>query len=385
MLTTITGRTFEHKEHLKSIGALWDAASRCWTHARLSDAQRSELERLGLTVTGGNREPVPGAGDQPRMPASEPARPGKPHPVETAPHHGTDDTYRGAFAARQTLGSFGFASLADMVDYVREIPESIVQDESNERNAGWHTDDPAWAGTPNMRAALDLATNGWQAGADAAAEVAELLTAEHAKRRRSQIAMSGGSVDVGRMLAGNPMHMRKRKPIDGKKIITLFIDGCSSFKVASNILIARAGVVAAICDMLESNGYSCEIIVGNAPHVRHSAEISAYQCAVRVKTAGERLNVNDVVFALGHPSYLRRLVIGLVATENNCRSIWHYMGSPAPLFDANNPPPPNSFHIRKILLNEVAKIRLTSTYAKAHSIFKLIAPSNLPIKLTEDN
>lgn len=384
MLTTIAGRTFEHRETLKSMGARWDETRRVWTHARLSDSDRQRLRALGLTLTGAVTPPPPGIGDQPELPASTPIRGGTAHSVDTCPHHGSEHSYRGKFAEQKTLASFGFASLAEHVEFVRAIPAAISRDSRGNRNVGWKLTPERlrFTATADMAAALELAENGWQEGADAASEIVELLAGDHAKRKRSQPSLSGGNVNVGRMLAGNPRHMRKRRHVDGNRTATLYVDGGSPANVPANILIARAGVVAAISDMMENQGYSCEIVIVNTPTTQ-DRDISAYQSATRIKTAGDKLNISDIVFALGHAGFLRRIVFATVAVEPNCAPIWDNMGFPSPPFTSKHQPGRNEFHIKKIELNSVSKVRLTSTYDTAHSIFKLIAPDNLPIRLDE--
>lgn len=380
---TITGDTFRHRDYLKSIGARWDADAKAWTHRRPSDADRAAIAALGLVMGGKSRPtpPMPGTGPQPA--AGEPVARRLTLPPagqqRVTPEHGNDMTYRGHFATKDTLAFFGFATLTDHVDFVRQIPDSVACDKHDNRNVAW--DVPrSFAGTNTMQEALDLADNGWQEGSDKAAEVLEILSTDHARKRTRRHSVAGGSVNVGRMLAGNPRHMRHRAKLDGTIVKTLFVDGGSPAAINADNLVIRAAIVAALSDELERNGYSCEIVVVNCPLVR-GTNTSSYQIATRVKLAGDKLNLSDVVFALGHPSYLRRLVFAAVATEENCRSIWSYMGTPSPLFSEANSPGRNELSVAKITIPQQAEITGKTLIERVKSIFPMIVPTNFPVQM----
>lgn len=371
-MISIVGKTFEHREYLKRIGAKWDGTEKRWTLADADDAIRNELVCRGLTLRGTGRD-VPGKGPQPDMPAEPVSRV---PPTIPGPDYGDDLTYRERFSSRQTLAYFGFSSLAAHIDYVRNLPANISEDNRDSRNIGWRHNSK-FSGTEDMQQALSLATDGWQQGVENAAAVLEMLTAGHAKQRRPRHTLAGGHVNVGRMLAGNPVHMRRRVKQDGREVKTLFVDSGSRSTIPADLLIARAAIVAALADMLENNGYSCEIVAVNCPTARdHTTH--AYQIATRVKAAGEKFNIEDVVFALGHPSYLRRVIFATVASAENCRSIWSFMGVSTSMFRGNHTPNNNEFYIPKI----ETPLGGVSIFDKVRNLLPFIVPPNFPIKVT---
>ncbi|MDT9703008.1 hypothetical protein, partial [Streptomyces sp. P17] len=69
------------------------------------------------------------------------------------------------------------------------------------------------------------------------------------------------------------------------------------------------------------------------------------QTAVTLKHAGEKLNLDDLVFALGHPSFLRRFNFACVSQAVECREIWSSQGMPRSAFGKDDLKR-NEFYIR---------------------------------------
>lgn len=399
-MITIVGNTYPHREFLKSIRARWDGHTRRWTVAGLSSAQRAELLALpGIAVTGIPIPPPPGT------PAPEPepvpdwlaeaiaavediTKPGRyvigvdlAEPiVRTNPAaivHG-DTTYQHHFARQDAGVHFGFDSLADQLAFVRAIPQRVQEDGTNGRNFAWRESPKGteFTGTGSMTEALEMAEQGtWSEGIELAQSIVEYFSTQHAQRKRRRNAVVGGRVNVGRLLAGNPKHMIARPKQDGSKFITIFVDVIMDRTIEAENAIIRAAVVAAIVDMLENNGYRCEIIAGALSTWMLRTR---YTVTTRLKSAGDRLNLSDIIFALGHPSYLRRIIFAMLASEESLRDIWKSMGGPDELFTARHQPGKNEIYIDKIHDNVHG-----DTIEKALQIFKLIVPADFPITLME--
>lgn len=114
------------------------------------------------------------------------------------------------------------------------------------------------------------------------------------------------------------------------------------------MLIIRAAIVAAFADILEGRGYSCQLVAVTMQARSFSGDPGA-QTAVTIKHAGEKLNLADIVFALGHPSFLRRFNFACVSQSDECRDIWSSQGTPKPAFgrEMNR----NEFYVRHIDTN----------------------------------
>lgn len=284
---------------------------------------------------------------------------------------GNDETYLNAFTRKQPTAFAGFRTFDDMVDFIERMPRP---DRSGNRDAGWQTGRDGFAGTPDMRSAIALARDGWPQGADMVRRISELLTTEHAVNRKRVYSVAGGRANVARMLAGNPSHMRSRPKRDARNVITLYIELTASAAIKAENLMLRAAIVTAICDILEQSDHSCNIIA-----VKTSSDGGqSFQAAIEIKAAGEALNVDNVTFAMGHPSMLRRFCFALAAAPDELRGFWHGMGSPRVTIEDGDEPP-NSYYFGKLDMNDQSKVHGSSLEQRARSLIPFVLPYNLEL------
>jgi hypothetical protein len=294
--------------------------------------------------------------------------------------HGDDFTYSGRFDQKNPVAFFGFSSLAALVRFVEAIPASISESQNYRRNRGWHDDasEAEWFGTKNMGEALALARDGWPEGVELAREVMEFIEGETATRRLRTYGVAGGRVNVGRMLSGHPLHMRRREAQPARKNVTVFVETGMAANVGASDMIIRAALAAAICDTLEKNGYSAELVTVSSGSYNDGR--AASQIAVTLKHAGEKLNINDVVFALGHPSYLRRLEFACLGYDRELQGIWTGMGRAVTPCKATK----TEFVIGRIPHHVDNKIRGRTVKERARSILSIITQnSGLPIAILD--
>lgn len=364
----ISGRTFEHRQHLKELGARWDNDNKQWFMNYCTLAKMSELEKMvGVIIrhvgidlgTEEEKEPVTVVGN-------------------TA-LYGDDFQYLNYFKDKNPLAFFGFSSLQKMIDYINSIKPEF-------RKTGWsrETRYQEWAGTASMSEAIDLALNGWQHGADQARALAERMSVEHASKHRRSYSVAGGSVSVGRLLTGNPRHMIKRPRQPGRRVVTLMIENGAASKISSETMIARAAAIGATVDIMEREGYSCEIVAVWVNLRDPEREIAGAQLTVKLKNAGERLNMNDLAFSLGHPSFLRRLGFACVRSSIECRSIYATMGWPTDAFRENYQPAKNEFYIRHLPAYMQEEMKKLSPMEKALVIAKTIEPLKLSLNMKDE-
>lgn len=289
---------------------------------------------------------------------------------------GDSDEYLGRFRFDRTPVYFGFSSLDALTDHIENVP---LPDDEDARE-GWDVSAffARFSGSASMTSAILTARTGWQEGLERAEAIASSLAAEHPRKPVRLHSMAGASVNVGRLLAGNPAHMRSNAPIAAKQVITLFIESAASAGVSTDILISRAAIIAAICDILENSGYSCEIVSLITTCLDDvDGEQLACQTAVKVKNAGERLNLANAVFAMGHPSFQRRFRFALVGSVARLRTIWRNQGYPASAFSLQHRPGPNEFYFPMIQMRDLEKVDTGSTRA----MFDFVTPKNLRIML----
>ena len=223
-----------------------------------------------------------------------------------------------------------------------------------------------------MSDALKLAREGWQEGLERAADVVERLSLANPRVRRRKPSLAGGSVSVGRMLAGDPAHMIRRPKAPGRKIVTFFVEAGCSGHINADAMIDRAALIGAMIDLMENVGYSCTIV---AVDTSIEGRLPRYQLAVKLKEAGERLNLADVMFALGHPSFLRRFSFAACSSVPETRSIWMDQGSPSNAFDDHHPCGPNEFYVPVLERNGTGD---------PLDLLPYVTPSKLPITIERD-
>lgn len=228
-----------------------------------------------------------------------------------------------------------------------------------------------------MPAALRLARDGWSEGVD----LAESLDVPPSSARRRRYGVAGGSVNVGRMLAGHPAHMRSRPRQPGKRVVTLFVETFMSAGIDPDNAIIRAALIARIADAMEREGYSCEIVaIVTTTSDMGSSATTGHQHAITLKQAGERLALPDIVFALGHPSFFRRMVFASVGDADECRSTHGTQGFPTDAFANDHPTARNEFYIRKLTLAQQQRLDDDDPY----SMLEFIEPVDLPVSLREE-
>jgi len=189
--------------------------------------------------------------------------------------------------------------------------------------------------TEALAEALDMARHGWRKGIENAERVANLLTVSHALQRRRKHALAGGTVNVGRLLAGNPVHMVSRPKQPGRKVITLFVQNNGLADIKQKSMIARSAVCCALVDLLEMNGYSCEIISVTTDTTGGLKNEPADHLTVKLKSAGESVNVADIAFALGHPAFFRRFGFAAIRQADELQRIWSGYGVSITAFSAS--------------------------------------------------
>lgn len=130
--------------------------------------------------------------------------------------------------------------------------------------------------------------------------------------------VSGGAVDIGRFMEGEPECMMNLVPVRVAKpgrVISLLVSTVATSSVYEADMRRRGAAICALVETLEVMQHSTEIWVESSVRSRFSVT-STYTVLVKVKSADEILDMDRVMFALAHPSMLRRLVFSLQECEN---------------------------------------------------------------------
>lgn len=388
-----TGKTFEYRETLKSLGAKWNAVSKHWELPNATDeAELTALERAGITLTKTSSDaPV----TAPRVVAgAEPIKTKEPVPEIEGDTWFFGDSRRhfNTFAQRDPELFAGFTSLGKFVDFIETLPGYIYLVDGN-RGSGWNSDymtknHTMFRLTSSMPEAIKLAREGWAEGVKQANEALTIIESDHAEARVRKYSVAGGRVNVGKMLTGNPLHMSHRAKAPAKKVITLYVELVMAWTIRSHNAVIRAAAIAAMADILEANGYACEI-VGVTMFERDKEPNKGKplcQITVDLKAAGEPLNINDLVFAFGHPSMLRRFGFAVMAIPEHFKSEWARMGMGTAAFTDDHPTAPGAFYIEQLWHSQQVEANLNNREVKdfkaaVRKIFSYCVPADFPVNL----
>lgn len=369
----VSGKTFEHRETIKALGGKWNGTDKTWQFADGADV--SNLRGLpGVRIDGAAAQ-TPSR----EAPAKRPAGPASvaTKVTDATAFYGNTDLRFNTLADQNPMSFAGFKSLNDMCDFVENIREcdGVAWDMTKARRD--HT------GTWGMSETLIIARTGWTDGVKKAMEALEVIETDHASARQRKAVIAGGRVNVGRMLTGDPLHMIRRARQPAKKVITLFVELGGVMSIEAENFIIRAAAVAAMCDILEVNEYSCEIVGVHSTRKMGDGDGPLFQTTIELKAAGEALNLNDLVFALGHPSMLRRFIFGINTMNPITRKYLSNMGKPTAAFTDEHPTATGEFCISKIAPNVQDQITGKTFKDRVRSMFPLIVPAGFPVSLTE--
>lgn len=391
-LLKISGNTYPHRETIKSLGGKFDGVTRMWTLPDTESNRELIANWTGVTMLDSIEEykptttPTPNqsrftrafGGSAPSA-AVPPAKPVE-RSVSLAPAkkignvavYGESEQYLHYF--QDALAFAGFDSLEALANYIEKLPRHVTM-----RGPAWDIDTEAFRGTRTMSDAIRLTRNGWQDGIDMAKKVAERIAGQMPTRRQRVHSVAGGSVNVGRMLSGNPLHMRQRVKLPSSKVITLVNNTGFQASITPEAISIRAAIVAAMADTLENAGYACEIVSVSKANfkVLPADEIPGAPfvvTATKIKSAGDRLNLSDVMFGLGHTSMHRRFQFAVRNTFDEFERSWMTYGASIG-FEIDEP---NTFVIGN--LPSGFQIKGLTFDDKVSKIIKQIVPENLPLE-----
>ena len=202
-----------------------------------------------------------------------------------------------------------FNSWNEFLTHLESADISHVDDPSSLK-----TSKPEWYGTPSFNAAIELARSGDQNHMPTVEGlVAKIMPTLHdtvAKRNSYKWSVTGGSVNVGRMMSGDPRAMRKRVKVPSAiqhKALRISVPmQWSAREHAPNIIKTGAAIVALTKLLLNAN-YPVEI-VGTATYNPTNGQRD-YQAVTDVvlKRSDETLDIPKLLMACAHPSSFRRL------------------------------------------------------------------------------
>lgn len=182
---------------------------------------------------------------------------------------------------------------------------------------GHSTGDKSFYGTSSFGEAAKLAREGWQDGVNRVQQIrAKIATAVQSlvSRRAESIGYDvfGEYVDVGRFLTGEPecFGVRVSDDSSSNRVVRINVNIGVSGSVSHSAIFSRGAVAIAAIDVIESSGVRVEVY---GVHGSLKSDGSAiHETHVLLKSANQPLDIDRLVFALCHPSSLRRLCFSII-------------------------------------------------------------------------
>jgi hypothetical protein len=178
---------------------------------------------------------------------------------------------------------------------------------------GGHTEGrEKFYGTPSFEAALKVAREGWPEGVEKVQQIRATIGSavqSLASSRAESIGYDvfGEYVDVGRFLCGEPecFGVRVSDDSNSKRVVRINVNLGVSGSVSHEAIFARGAVVIAAIDVIESAGVRVEVYGVHGSLKCDKKKL--HETHVLLKTASQPLDIDRLVFALCHPSSVRRL------------------------------------------------------------------------------
>lgn len=224
-----------------------------------------------------------------------------------------------------------FNSLREFIDYAEANPVDNrgSSDKESSEFAG---------GTASLAEAVGMARNGWDAVRPDVdkmlATIKESFGERFAKVNRTKVGIAGGAVHMGRFIAGRPDHMvgfHRMPSTRHGKVVRLLVDYGANAGVSAENMRKRGCTLTVLVDALATLGLSVELWTETTVQMG----TKSHTTLIKLHDSREPLDINDMMFALAHPSMLRRLTFSVrerAMTMATCRS--HGYGGSVPVTQA---------------------------------------------------
>lgn len=207
-------------------------------------------------------------------------------------------------AASKTLE---FGSWGEMLDYVGKEPV-------NPKSLSSRSGDKKFTGTDTFEEAMELALNGWEYATKQARALSSALfdkVSSMVERDHIVYDVEGLDIEMGAYTRNEPecwMQIHKEMEKSAGRIVRIVVNAGASAVVDKKTIIGRGAAVAALIELLDFAGTRCEVVT-------HSQFSKALAVRTLIKAADQPLDLARLMYAVGHPSMLRRLMFS--ALEHN--------------------------------------------------------------------
>ena len=199
-------------------------------------------------------------------------------------------------------------------------PRDIWYGEGN----AWGRIDTDFCGVENIEEAFDLCYNGWKEGGETIEKTRSYIHALNPTLPKPiKYAIAGSTPNVPRAVAGNILNMRapEETKASKRKIITILYNMCENWCVDKNSITNKAAAMAALIDVIEEKGFSCEVIcVSKTTGGMHD------YLSIMVKESHHAVDTNRLAFCLGHAAMFRVLCFADWESDPFCKPLGRGLG-----------------------------------------------------------
>ena len=205
-----------------------------------------------------------------------------------------------------------FDSLAEALDFAGNNPSPKS---SNQSGGGWS------GKTNNLAEAVALGHQGYDEIRPQVERMFTELESQLSSRLESafqtRFDYSGSVVDVGRYLGGEPECMIDFAPEPSSRmgrVVKVIVNGSASASVDTDRIIRRGVVVCALIDAIHKLGMGVEVY-GEFPTndtMINDRNGAVHTSLIKIHDSQQMLDINNLMFALCHPSMLRRIQFSLL-------------------------------------------------------------------------
>ncbi|MCA9331110.1 hypothetical protein KC957_03600 [Candidatus Saccharibacteria bacterium] len=210
----------------------------------------------------------------------------------------------------------------EAIDLARQVSSGSVRTHLGNASITGSTD---FTGTSSLDHAITLFEGGWDEGRERVEEaLAEVnlddVTAQLRQTIEVNYDVSGDEPDVDRYLSGEPENMMEFLPEQTRfgRVVDLKVNVSQHAFVSESAILRRGLVVVAAAGMVAAAGYGLRIeaVEQLTPSSWDRTESSRLEYAIPIAHAGDYFNIDTVIFALAHPSFLRRILFAVEEHEH---------------------------------------------------------------------
>ena len=205
------------------------------------------------------------------------------------------------------------------IEIYESLGEAVRHAQNNPTPKSSATGGQSFTGTKDLGEACDLALNGWSEVRPQVNKLFGELESSISLTLDEQFGIrfdySGDSVDMGRYMSGDPEcmidYVTEPQARMGR-VIKVMVNVANSAMIDADQIVQRGVVIVALLDVLKKLGLGVELWTEMAISDKGVDKGNRFSQLVKIHDSAEMLDVDSTMFAIAHPSMLRRIGFGSI-------------------------------------------------------------------------